>query len=89
VSHVEQSTGCIALDSHVFGLGQSSQGTKRARPGDLCFVIFVGGQIGDAADSIALDFDVAGHHLSDQRWEAAQLYDGNFVLGWDMLAMIY
>jgi hypothetical protein len=27
--------------------------------------------------------------LSDQRWEAAQLYDGNFVLGWDMSAMIH
>jgi hypothetical protein len=42
-------------------------------------------KICDAANGIALDFDIGRHHLADQWRQAAKLDDGDLVLGWRLL----
>jgi hypothetical protein len=43
----------------------------------------MGGKVGDAADGIALDLDVRGGHLLDERLKTAKTNDQNLVLGID------
>jgi hypothetical protein len=38
------------------------------------------GQVGDAPDGVALDFDVGREHLTDQGLEASELNDRHLVL---------
>ncbi len=44
------------------------------------------GKVRDAANSVALHFDVRRHHLSDERRESAELHYSYFVLRWGVLA---
>ena len=80
--HVQQRTGCVALNAHVLRLGQSGQRPQGSRPCDLCFILFMGRQVGDAPNRIALHFDVWGHHLADQRGQSSKQHDGNLILGY-------
>lgn len=43
----------------------------------------VGGEVGDASYSVALDLDVWGEHLTDERVESSESDDESFVLGCD------
>lgn len=79
--HVEKCTGGVPLHTHVSGLGESGKGAKCPRPSYLGLVLLVRGEVGDAADSITLDFDVGGQHLADQWGQATQLDDEDLVLG--------
>jgi hypothetical protein len=44
-------------------------------------------QVGDTADSIALDLDVGRHHLLDQWLQPAKLDDQDLVVGWVALVV--
>ncbi len=44
-------------------------------------------QVRDTTDGIALNFDVRGHHLPDERGESAELDNGDLVLGWEVSAI--
>jgi len=79
--HVEESAGGIALDPHVARLSQPSQRAQGTGPRDLCLVVLVRCQVGDTADSIALDLDIVGHHLSDQRLESAKMHYQYLIVG--------
>jgi hypothetical protein len=79
--HVEKSTSGISLHSHILGFRQPRQRAQSARPCNLRLVVLVRGQVGDTADSIALDLDVWRHHLFDQGLQPAELDDQDLVLG--------
>jgi hypothetical protein len=49
----------------------------------------VGCQIRDAADRVALHFNVRGVHLLDQWSKAAKCDDGDFVLGCEALVKMF
>ena len=38
------------------------------------------GKVGNAANSVALDLDIGGHHLSDEGRKSAELDNGDLVL---------
>ena len=42
----------------------------------------MGGQIGDAPNSVALDFDVGTQHLPNQRFKSTQFYYQKLVIGY-------
>jgi hypothetical protein len=79
MGHVEQGTGGISLDTHIPGLGQSSQGTKSAGARNLGLVLLVRRQVGDAANCVALDFNVGRVHLSYQRCQATKVDNKELV----------
>lgn len=70
--HIQQCACGVALHAHILGLCETGQWTQRARPGDLCFILFMGRQIRDAADGVALDFYIRRHHLSYERRKATK-----------------
>lgn len=59
MGHVQQSAGSVALNAHVLRLGQPCQRSQGTRASDLGLVVFMRGQVGDAAHRIALHFDIA------------------------------
>ena len=87
--HVQQSTGCIALNAHVLRLGQSGQRAQGSRPCNLCLVLFMSRQVGDAPNRIALHFDVWRHHLANQGGQSSKQHDGNLILGYSPSASIH
>ena len=58
-----------------------SSGVSGASNKGVLYRLTVRGEIGDAADGIALDLDVWTEHLADKRLEAAKRDDEEFVLG--------
>lgn len=64
MGHIQQRSCGIALNSHIFRLGQTDQWPQSARTGNLGLVLLVGGQVGDTAYCIALDLDIGRDHLS-------------------------
>ena len=80
VGHVEKCPRRVSLNAHIFGPGEPGQRTERSRSRDLGLVILVRGEVGDAADGVALHLDVGRHHLSDEGSQATQEDDGDFVL---------
>lgn len=79
--HVEQSSSGVPLHPHVPRLGQSRQWAESTGAGNLGLVLLMGRQVRDAADGIALDFDIGREHLSDEGGQTAQLDDQDLVLG--------
>lgn len=77
--HIQESAGGISLDPHVPRLGEAGQRAKSAGTSNLGLVVFVCGEVGDATDGIALDFDIGREHLALERAKAAQLDDQNLV----------
>ena len=88
MGHVEECAGRIALDAHVLALGQTGERREGARTSYARFVVFVGREVGDAADGVALDFHVRAVHLPDERGEAAEGDNQDFVLAWAVLVVI-
>lgn len=78
--HVEQGARRISLHAHVLGLCKACEGLQGARASNLCLVVFVCGQVGDASDGVALDLDVGRVHLLDQGRQAAESDNGDLVL---------
>ena len=66
MGHIEQSTSGIPLHAHILGLGQSRQWAQGPRPSNLRLVLFVCCKIRDTAYSIALDFHIRRHHLTNE-----------------------
>jgi hypothetical protein len=102
VGHVEQCTGSVPLNAHVFRLGEAGEGVKGAGASNTALVLVcsveksecrvqkgggeedartVGSQVGDASDGVALNLNVGRKHLTDKGLEAAELDDGELVLG--------
>ncbi len=79
--HVEQSTGRVALHTHVLGSSKTGERHQGARLCNLGLVVVVRGKVGDAADGVALHFDVGAEHLADQGFQTTELDDEQLVLG--------
>ena len=84
--HVQQSACSVSLHAHVSRLGQSRQWAQGPGPGNLRFVLFMRCKIRDTADSIALNFHVRRHHLSNEGSQATEVDYGHFVFRWYLLA---
>ena len=84
--HVQKRPCSISLHPHVLGTSESRQRTKGSRFGNLGFVFLVRGEVRYAPDSIALDLDVGGLHLSNQGGEPAIQHDGDFVFSFQTSA---
>ncbi len=89
MGHVQQSPSSISLHPHILGLCQSCKRSQCSRPCDLCFIVLVGCQVGDATNRIALNLDVWRHHLADKRSEASKEYNSDLILGYTRSDTIY
>lgn len=84
--HVEQRAGGVSLHAHVPGLCQTREGLQGAGACNLGLVVLVRGQVGDAADGIALDLDIGRVHLLDEGSKTTESDNGDLVLGCGALA---
>lgn len=81
MSHVEESASRIPLHTHVLGSGESGERPESSRASYLCLVFFVGSEVSDTSNGVALHLDVGRHHLPDQRSKASQHDYRHLVLG--------
>lgn len=79
--HVKQCARCVALNAHVFRFCEPGQRLEGTGACNLGLVLLVRGEVGDASDGVALDFDVGRVHLLDQRSQASKGDDGDLVFG--------
>jgi hypothetical protein len=79
MGHVEECSSCVPLHAHVFGFCQPCQGLQSSGPSYLRLVVLVRCEVCYAAYCVALNFDIGGIHLFDQRRKPAQCDNGNFV----------
>lgn len=82
MGHVQERASGIALDTHVFRLGQTDQGSKSTGAGNLGLVFFMGSQVGDTPDRIALNLNIGRYHLVNQRRQPSQGDNQHLVIGY-------
>ena len=88
MGHIQQCACGIALNAHVLRFSQANQRPQGTGTGDFGLVLFMGCQIGNTSDRIALNLDIRRHHLAYKRSQPSQSNDQHLVIRWALSATI-
>jgi hypothetical protein len=82
VGHIQESSGCVSLNTHIIRPRHPCQRNQSAGLGNLGLIFIMSGKICNASDGITLDFNVRAQHLANQWLQSTQPDDKQLVLGY-------